>query len=291
MPEVNSLTPEEVAKLLNITKNTVYEMIKRGELQAYRIGRRLRIDKKEISNYKEKMQQTTIPVEKADNNSFIICGKDTALDILARHMEIQNPSAKILRSYKNSYYGLIDLFSDKADAATAHMWDGDTNTYNSVYVKSLLPGVPADIFLLAKKNVGLYVKTGNPKRINGWEDFRRNDLTFVNREKGSGIRLLVDERLRLMEIKPETVKGYNSFSDSNVLAAGVVANGNADFAIGSEKSARMVKGLDFIFLQQERCDLIIRAADAETPLMQSMLSIIESDEYRNQVLFLCGYEL
>ena len=287
----NSLTPEEVAQSLNITKNTVYEMIKRGELKAYRIGRKLRIDEKEISKYKEKKQQGSMYSERYDDNSFIICGQDMILDILARYMEAQNPGAKILRSYKGSYNGLYDLYNDKANVATAHMWDGDSNTYNSVYVKSMLPGVPAKIFHLVKRNVGFYVQTGNPKKIEGWDDFHRDDLTFINREKGSGIRVLVDEHLRLMGIKPEAVKGYNSVSDSHVLAAGAIARGYADFAIGNEKAAKLADGVDFVFLQQENYDLIVKIGDLNMPLVQSLLNIIESDEYKNEILGLGGYEL
>ena len=287
----NSLTPEEVAQHLNITKNTVYEMIKRGELKAYRIGRKLRIDEKEIYSYKEKKRQISMYSEKINDNAFVICGQDVILDILAKYMEAQNPGAKILRSYKGSYNGLYDLYNDKANVATAHIWDRDTDTYNSVFVKSMLPGVPAKIYPLVRRNVGFYVPTGNPKKIAGWEDFRRDDLTFINREKGSGIRVLVDERLRMMGIKPAAVKGYNSVSDSHLLAAGAIARGYADFAIGNEKAAKMADGVDFVFLHQENYDLIVKSSDLEMPLVQSLLNIIASDEYRDEVLGLGGYEL
>jgi len=283
----NSMTAEEVAQILNITKNTVYEMVKRGELNAYRVGKRLRIEEKDIIEYKEKKKQR--PVKQADR-PFIICGTDTILDILARNMETQNPGTRILRSYKDSYYALIDLYNGDADASATHMWDGDTDTYNTVYARCLLPGIPVKKILLAKRNVGFYVKAGNPKNINGWEDFLREDLKFENREKGSGIRVLIDERLKLMRIDPASVSGYDSVSENNALAASAVAGGSADFSVGGEKSARKVKGVDFVFLQQECYDLIVRAEDAETPIVQSMLKIIESDEYAEQVSSLYGYE-
>ena len=286
MPD-NSLTAEEVSQILNITKNTVYEMVKRGELNAYRIGKRLRIEEKDLLAYKEKGKQR--PATSPDS-PFVICGTDTILDILARNLEAQNPGARILRSYKDSYYALIDLYTGNADASAAHMWDGDTDTYNAVFAKGLLPGIPFQTFLLAKRNVGFYVKAGNPKGITGWDDFRRSDLTFENRTRGSGIRVLIDERLRLTGIDPAHVSGYSSSAENNALAAGAVASGKADFSIGGEKSARKVKGIDFIFLQHENYDLIVREADIEKPIVQNLLTIIGSDEYRKQVSSLYGYE-
>jgi len=287
----NSLTPEEVAAILNITKNTVYEMVKRGELKAYRIGRKIRIDEKEITAYKAKMRQKPAYSAGADNTSFIICGQDIILDILARYMEVRNPGIKILRSYKGSYNGIFDLYNDNADAATAHLWDGDSNTYNSVYVKTMLPGVPARLIALVQRRQGFYVKSGNPKNIRGWEDFKRDDITFVNREKGSGTRVLLDEHLRLMGLKPSKIAGYDVVAESHILVAAMVSRGAADFGMGVEKAAKQSENLDFIPLQQERLDLIIKEADLATPAIQSMLNIIASDEYRSEIMSLGGYEL
>lgn len=287
----NSLTPEEVAAALNITKNTVYEMVKRGELTAYRIGRKIRIDEKEIINYKEKMQKTALYQEKTDSSLFIISGQDIILDILARYMETENSNTKILRSYKGSYNGLFDLYNDKANVATAHLWDGDSDTYNSVYVKSMLPGVPAKIIHLAKRYQGFYVKKGNPKDIKSWDDFNRSDIKFVNREKGSGTRVLLDEHLRLKNIKSGNVNGYDAIAVSHVLVASTVARGFADFGLGNEKAVNQVNGLEFIPLQQEYYDLIIKEQDLNLPITQNMLRIINSNEYRNEVLGIGGYEI
>ena len=287
----NSLTPDEVAKYLSIKTNTVYELVKRGELSAYRIGRKIRIDEEEVAKYKAMKHETPVYSESAGNSSFVICGQDVILDILARNMDTLNPGAKILRSYRGSYNGLYDLYNDIADVATAHLWDGDTDTYNERYVKSMLPGVPAKIFHLVKRNVGFYVKAGNPKGIRDWEDFRRGDIAFVNREKGSGIRVLTDEHLRLLGIKPEAVNGYNLVANSHISAAASVTRGYADFAVGNEKTAKQADGIEFVFLQQECYDLIVKESDLEKPIMKEMFKIIESDDYKNEILSLGGYEL
>lgn len=286
-----SYTPEEVAKALNIKKNTVYELIKRGELSAYRIGRKIRVDETAIVDYKGKMQSTGLQSEKADKNTFVISGQDVILDILASRLEAANPGVKVLRSHKGSYNALYDLYNDVVNAATAHLWDGDTDSYNTTYVRSMLPGVPAAIFHLVKRFQGFYIKKGNPRNITGWNDLARNDLVFVNREKGSGTRVLLDERLRLMGVAPNTVNGYDTVAASHLQVVSSVARGFADYGLGIEKAVNQVGDLDFIPLQRENYDIIIKAGDMDQPIIQSMLKIIASDDYKNEVLILGGYEL
>ena len=193
-----SLTPLEVAELLKITKNTVYELIKRGELPAYKVGRKLRIDKEDIDNYIKSQKSSTIsspdtqqqeitlndiPSEKnetkLDDKSIIICGQDMILDILSRNIESSLPSIKSYRSYMGSYNGLYNLYNNKASIASSHLWDWETSEYNIDFVKKLLPGIPCTIINLTYRTQGFYVQKGNPKNINGWEDLKRDDLSSM----------------------------------------------------------------------------------------------------------------
>ena len=156
-----SLTPQEVSELLKITKNTVYELIKRGELPSYKIGKKIRIDmhdveayinnqknslkitdSKNISSTSRRNAQITNNSNSRNNqssNEIIIAGQDILLDILARYISELYPDFNVLRSYKGSYNGLYDLYNNKVSIASSHLWDGDTDTYNFDYVKRLLP--------------------------------------------------------------------------------------------------------------------------------------------------------
>lgn len=286
------MTPEEVARILNIKKNTVYEMIKRGELNAYRVGRKLRIDEDNINKYKAKMHdEGAFYKENLDEETFIICGQDMILDILCRFLEEENPNKKILRSYKGSYNGLYALYNDQVSVATCHLWHEETNTYNEVYVKGLLPGIPFKIIPLVKRTVGFYVKKGNPKNIYGWEDLKRDDIKFINREKGSGIRVLLDEKINLLNIKTKDINGYNSIATSHVSVATSVARNDYDFGIGNEKCVKQINGLDFIPLQKENYDMVVKKMDLEKPIVQNMLSIINSEKFREEIISLGDYEL
>ncbi len=306
---VNSaLTPQEVADILKIAKNTVYELIKRGELNSYRVGKKVRVDSKDVEEYKNKtksIKNASQPYsntsrlrsnpffgeESFSSNGFVICGQDILLDILSRYLQLHPNGVHALRSYVGSYNGLYALYQGNVQMATAHLWDGDTGQYNIPFVRRMLPGVPAVIIHLACRLQGFYVAKGNPKGIKGWEDLNRKDITIINREKGSGTRVLLDEHLRKFGIPARNIKGYDRESTSHLAIASTVARGGADIGIGNEKSGLQVKGIDFIPLQTERYELVIKKEDMGKVPFQSVLEILRSQEFKIELEGIGGYDL
>lgn len=303
-----ALTPQEVADILKIAKNTVYELIKRGELNSYRVGKKVRVDAKDVDEYKNRtksiksssptstIQDNTrlnpyLNEELPRNNGFVICGQDVLLDILSRYLQLHPNGVQALRSYVGSYNGLYALYQGSVQMATAHLWDGDTGQYNIPFVRRMLPGVPAVIIHLACRLQGFYVEKGNPKGIKGWEDLKRKDITIINREKGSGTRVLLDEHLRKLGIATRNIKGYERESTSHLAIASTVARGGADIGIGNEKSCMQVKGIDFIPLQTERYELVIKKEDMEKAPFQAVLEILRSQEFKMELEGIGGYDL
>jgi len=307
MDNNSTLTPQEVADILKIAKNTVYELIKRGELNSYKVGKKIRIDLKDVEDYKNKtknIKSSNYPhttqakgrvfssyVEPSQNNGFVICGQDILLDILSRHLQLHPNGVQALRSYVGSYNGLYALYQGNVQMATAHLWDADTDQYNIPYVRSMLPGIPAVIIHLAYRLQGFYVAKGNPKGIKGWEDLERNDITMINREKGSGTRVLLDEHLRKLEIESKNIKGYDRESTSHLAIASTVARGGADIGIGNEKSSLQVKNIDFVPLQTERYDLVIKKEDFNKAPFQAVIEILRSPEFKLELEGIGGYDL
>ena len=301
MTEQSALTPQEVADILKITKNTVYELIKRGELNAYKVGKKLRIDMNDIEAYKNRARSPKDPANQSRprisnddlprNSGFVICGQDALLDILSRYLEQHPKGTQALRSYVGSYNGLYALYQGRVQVATAHLWDGDSGRYNIPYVRRMLPGTPAIIVHLACRVQGFYVARGNPKGISGWEDLKREDITIVNREKGSGTRVLLDEHLRIMHICTSSISGYENECSSHLAAASTVARGEADLGMGNEKAGLQVKGVDFIPLQTERYELVIRNEDMDKPPFEAILDILRSAEFKAELLGIGGYDL
>lgn len=293
-------TPEEVAKILKISRFTVYELIKRGDLHAYRIGRSMRIEDEDIENYKRKSRSsniTTPPVAAPVHNqqesldSLIICGQDSVLDVLASHLGEKIRNTPCLRRYVGSIPGLISLYNGSANVATAHLWDGDNDEYNVPYVRRFLPGYRTLVINLAYRMEGFYVATDNPKKITDWSDLTRPDICFVNRERGAGARVLLDEKLRKLGIDSRNIKGYEKEEPSHLTVASCVARGEADVALGIEKAAMQVLNVDFIPLQKERYDLVILKNDMEKPQFQAILSILESSEFRKEIAGMGGYDV
>lgn len=311
----SSLTPLEVAELLKITKNTVYELIKRGELPSYKIGKKIRIDMHDVESYinNQKTNSKTssnisilsssntktinskhinnISLNTQSNTEIIIAGQDILLDILARYIEEKLPDYTVLRSYKGSYNGLYDLYNNKVSIASCHLWDGDKDEYNIDYVKRLVPGIPCVIINLAYRLQGFYVKKGNPLNISCFEDLSTKNIKFINREKGSGVRVLLDEKLRLLNIDPNSINGYDNEETSHLAVASNVGRGDADVGIGNKKAAMQVETIDFIPLQTERYDLIIKKSDLNNPIYQNIISILSSEKFKNELEGIGGYDL
>lgn len=301
MSDTISYTPEEVAKILKISRFTVYEFIKRGELTAYHIGRKLRIEATDLDIFMKKAKGTNQPVSAPTNqmanlpfasqDGLIIYGQDAVLDVLTRHLEKQMPHVRCLRSYNGSMDGLIALYRGTANLITAHLWDGDTGDYNTPYVRRLLPGQRALIINLVYRQEGFYVAPGNPKNIKDWPDLIKPDIRFINRERGSGARVLLDEKFRQLNIDPRTIPNYSQEETSHLAIASSVARGEADVGIGIEKAAMQVQNVEFIPLQKERYDLVLLRHDVDKPHFQTLLSILRSPAFRKEIASMGGYDV
>jgi len=182
------------------------------------------------------------------------------------------------------------LYHGTVQIATAHLWDGDTGEYNIPFVRRLLPGIPTVIIHLTCRVQGFYVAKGNPKNIKTWCDLIKPGVTMINREKGSGSRILLDEHFRLLGIDGNTINGYNRESQSHFAVASTVGRGGADVALGQEKVSKQVKSVDFIPLQTERYDLVIRKEDFDSPAVRAILDILNSEEFKLEFEGIEGYD-
>ena len=318
------LTAKEAAEILKVRKNTVYDMIKRGDLKASKLGKQLRIRQGDLEFYIQYGSQAKVyqegnseqknNIEKVEferntqnrteknvmaNPGFgqagmcdqiIICGQDMFLDLLANRLN-QCIGENVFRSYKGSYNALYAMYQGEVNVATAHLWHGKTNSYNIPYISSMLPGTDLVVLHLLKRKQGFYVQKGNPKNIQSFEDLKRSDITIVNREPGSGVRVLIDEKLRQAGIPTQEVNGYQDIVSSHLEAAAAVNRGDADVAVGSEKHSLSVPGIDFLFIQEESYDMVIRKEDFLKKPYQKMIEIIRSSEYQKEVAGLGGYNV
>ncbi|MCS7458658.1 helix-turn-helix transcriptional regulator [Paenibacillus doosanensis] len=303
-----SYTTEEIAKLLKISKLTVYDLIKKGDLPSYRVGKQMRVDAADLEAYKQRAK--TVPVSgqgqpAAANASvssapapwagggrpLVITGQDISLDLLAKHMEKQIPGVRPLRSYVGSLDSLISMYRGESDIVSTHLLDGDTGEYNIPYIRKLLVGSPYIVVNLVSRRAGFYVQRGNPLNLQHWSDLQRPKLRLVNREKGAGARVLLDEQLRLHGISQAVLDGYAEEELSHMAVAGRVAAGDADVGVGIEKAAAIVGGIDFIPLIQERYDLVMIRKPDNRAWIDAVLRILQSEAFHKELRTISGYDL
>ena len=136
---------------------------------------------------------------------------------------------------------------------------------------------------------GLIVAPGNPKSIMGLDDTLRGDVSYVNRQRGSGTRVLLDYMLREARLDSREVLGYDREEYSHLAVAAAVSAGRADTGMGVFSAAKAV-GLDFVPMRSERYDLVMPREVYESDLMQPMLELMRDAGFRSQVEQLGGYD-
>lgn len=298
-----SYTTEEIAQLLKISKLTVYDIIKKGEIRAYRVGRQMRVDAVDLAAYKERLksggESALIPVktlnptdpaaESVSDSTVIISGQDLSLDIIASHIE-ELGLYRPLRSFAGSLNSLVKMYQGQADIVSTHLFDGETGTYNLPYIKRLLTGRSYMVIHLLGRSAGLYVQKDNPKQLKDWSDLQRPGLQLVNREKGAGARVLLDEQLRLAGIVGSSISGYEDEELNHMAVATRVASGHADVGVGIEKTARLID-VDFIPLLQEQYDLVIIKTKENEKLCELIIQTLNSAAFKEKLAAIGGYDL
>ncbi|HRY13947.1 MAG TPA: helix-turn-helix transcriptional regulator [Syntrophomonadaceae bacterium] len=301
MSDPLSYSPEELGKILKVSKGTVYELIRRGEIPSYRVGKKIRISQADLQVYMHagetpaKMSnsaniQQSLEKIIIENQGLIICGQDIILDLLTRYLEKRNPMLRSLRSYVGSIDGLLALYKGTANITATHLWDGETGEYNIPYVRRLLPGQRVVIINLVYRTLGFYVAPGNPLAIQDWTDLLKPEVRLINRDKGSGTRVMLDEHLRNLDIDARDIRGYENEEMSHVAVASAVARGLADVGLGTEKASSQVSEVEFIPLTKERYDLVFYKNDLAKSNFQTVLSVLQSADFRDEVNGMGGYD-
>ena len=177
--------------------------------------------------------------------------------------------------------------------AGAHLLDPADGSYNLSYVKKYLPDHGVKIVNLVMREQGLIVQRGNPKNIQSIQDLKTEDLKtgkprFINRQPGSGTRILFDYKLKQLGVAPGDILGYENDEYTHMSVAVAVLSGRADAGLGIKAAANAL-GLDFIPVITESYDLIIPERFFESPKVQVLLDTIRTDEFKARVLALGGY--
>ena len=172
------------------------------------------------------------PLAEIDNTVVVIGSHDVTLDLLASHLRRRQPPRSLASSNVGSLGGLVALRRGQAHAAGSHLLDEETGEYNRAYVERHRQGRPMVMVTLAHRVQGLMTLPGNPKGVTSLEDLAGGGVSFVNRQRGSGTRVLLDYKLAQLGIDPSGVRGYEREEYTHLAVAAQVASGAADAGLG-----------------------------------------------------------
>ncbi len=228
-------------------------------------------------------------VNEIDNAIVAIGSHDLALDLLGSLLAGEYPGMNLSSTHVGSMGGIMAMRRGEAHIAGVHLLDEETGEYNIPYVKRYLDYQDYALVNLVYREQGLIVAPGNPKGIQGISDLVKPGISFVNRQRGAGTRILLDLELGKLGIGEDRISGYEHEEYTHMGVAASVANSVADAGLGIRSAARAL-GLDFIPVAWERYDLLMTREFLHSSSMDKLFSIMSSEDFRNAVSSLGGYD-
>lgn len=220
-----------------------------------------------------------VPEEEARQALLISGSHDPVLDYLA---DLLRPAGiPLISTHMGSMGGILALRKDECHAAPTHLLSPD-GSYNTMYIRKYLPADPVDLVCVAGRQQGVVSRTGL-----SFDDLPGR--TFINRQKGSGTRMLLDYELNKRGIRPAAIPGYEREVTTHVAAALAVKSGEVEAGICVYSAAKAL-GLPFVPVAQERYELAIRREHAGDPRVIALLKAIRSPAFREILERLGGYD-
>jgi putative molybdopterin biosynthesis protein len=227
----------------------------------------------------------------ADVENTILCtgSHDLAIGVLEDQLKLHHAELKIAATNVGSLGGLLALQRGETHMAGTHLLDAETGVYNIPDIQRIIPKLPVVLVHLAQREQGILVARGNPKSISSLRDLARKDIHFVNRQPGSGTRLLLDYELMKLRIDPASIAGYEREEFTHMAVGVAIASGLADAGLAVRAAANAL-ALDFIPVANEQYDLLLQRGFFESGRGQTLLKIIAADGFKLAVRALGGYD-
>lgn len=222
------------------------------------------------------------------NRINIIGSHDLSLDVLRDMVKTREPAMDLVSAHVGSLSGIIAMQKGIVDLATTHILDEQEKIYNIPVLKKYLPGRKFVLIHVAKRIQGLLTAQGNPKNIKGLEDLPRKDVRFVNRQYGSGTRILLDMMLKEHAIDRKSIQGYDREESTHAATAILVKEGIADVGLAIYPVSRIFS-LDFIPLMEEEYDVVVTKEFSQDPRFSLLMELLTSLEFAARLDDLGGY--
>ena len=228
--------------------------------------------------------------DKLKNTLVVIGSHDPLLDELANLMHLEDGSVYMSSAHVGSMGGIMAIPRGEAHAAGCHLLDPETGEYNTAFIKKYFPKGGVKLLRCVGRQQGLMLQKGNPLGIEKFADIARPGLRFVNRQKGSGTRILTDYLCKKEGLTPETIYGYDREELTHPSVAAQLASGSADAGMGIYSAAQLYD-LDFLPVCIEEYDLIIPEHAWDSPMVRQLVATLKSPAFREKILAMGGYTL
>ncbi len=293
------LTTRELAEYLHINEKQVYRLIRNGGAPCSRVTGKWLFPKSLVEEWVQQSARTqalkgvraSAVTERfgLDQGLLVAGSNDLLFDALLEMTRRQYPEHLIYTTNLGSFGGLDALKKGRAHVALAHLRDPSTGEYNSSFLQQDFPPNAVVAVALWRRRVGMISRLGAPK-IASFAEVRQKKLRFINRQRGSGIRWLIEQRLQAEQLKPAQLKGYDTEVWTHWEVGLAVLRQQADVGVASESVARLL-GLVFHELADERFDLVVPKDYYFTKPVQALLKVLASLELKAQAETLGGYNV
>ena len=288
------MNTKEVAGYLGIHEKQVYALIKTGRMPATRVTGKWIFPRKVIDGWIEANAKSGL--EAARQKSSRISGallasgsNDPVLDVLHTCLRKTHPELFIFSANTGSTEGLTALDKGFTDIAWSHLFDPETGEYNIPYLERLVPHVKAVVVNLFFRELGFVTAKGNPLRIGAFEDLVRKGVRFINRQAGSGTRLLLDHHLAKSGIPSDRIAGYDDDVSTHIEVGLAVLSGGADVGIATAAVSNLL-GLDLVSITRERFDMICDRSVFFQKEVQALMEALNGDQFRKRIEKLGNYD-
>jgi len=281
------MNTKEAAQYLGIHEKQVYALIKSKRIPSTRVTGKWVFPRKLIdewieSNAKVGLEQARQKSKRVEGALLASGSNDPILDILQTNMKKSYPEFYIFSANTGSTDGLKALNMGYTDIAWSHLLDAKSNEYNIPFLSTYLPNIKPVVVNLFYRDLGFVTAPKNPFRIRGFEDLTRRDVRLINRQEGSGTRVLLDHHLKRLRISPSKIQGYEKEVYTHMEVGLSILSKEADVGIATGSVSKLL-GLPFIAVTQERFDMILDKSTYFEKGIQAFIEILNSEEFRNKV--------
>lgn len=291
LPQAETRTPSIRVKVATVGKRTVVRPVTDlgeqlsfavpadgyvNETSGKRSGDTIRV---KLSRDREAIQQ-----------EISVAGCDPAIFLVGEHLRRHKDQTTVIGWTMGSMAALQALQRGEVHVAGMHLFDPVTGESNLPFLRRSLKGSHYDVVTFATWEEGFLVRSGNPKSIRTAADLAEPTIALINREEGSGARLLLDQRLRASGVESTQVRGYDRIASTHFEVARGIAERQADVGIGIRSAAQQFD-LDFVPLQAARYDLVVPKLYLKShPTLTHLFETLANRAFRSEIAALGGYD-